>query len=38
MILDRNIKNRVCLIRGPFGTGKTDILIGIIKTVFQVCE
>ncbi|CAG2224917.1 unnamed protein product [Mytilus edulis] len=35
MILDRNMKNCVCLIRGPFGTGKTDILIGIIKTVFQ---
>ncbi|VDI68852.1 senataxin [Mytilus galloprovincialis] len=34
-ILDRNMKNCVCLIRGPFGTGKTDILIGIIKTVFQ---
>ncbi|CAC5404134.1 unnamed protein product [Mytilus coruscus] len=35
MILERNIRNRVCLIRRPFGTGKTDILIGIIKAVFQ---
>ncbi|XP_052087630.1 probable helicase senataxin [Mytilus californianus] len=35
LILERNISNRVCLIRGPFGTGKTDILIGIIKAVFQ---
>ncbi|CAC5412636.1 SETX [Mytilus coruscus] len=35
MVTKTNSSNRICIIQGPFGTGKTETIIGIIKGICQ---